>query len=109
MFKLGQKLWFVGIGKNPRQFEVEVTKVGRLWATLDDGRYRCDTNGRVDGGEYQSPGHCYVSREAYDLERTRSVAWWKFKRMVADLPEMPSWMALDELAQMAASLGKDGA
>jgi hypothetical protein len=110
MYSVGQKLWFVGSKINPRQYEIEVTKVGRLWATLgDDGRYRCDASGQVDGGHYASPGRCYVSREAYELEQARSAAWLKFKRMVADLPEMPCWMTLDALAQMSASFGDNKA
>ena len=103
MFEVGQKLWFVWserrIGE-PR--EVTVEKVGRVWATLDNHR-RCDATGKVDGGQYQSPGHCYVSREVYELEQSRLNAWWKFKRGL-EHKQMPESLTIEALAQIATSL-----
>ena len=103
MFEVGQKLWFVRNRKRsdgPR--EVTVEKAGRVWATLSN-RLRCDATGKVDGGNYQSPGHCYVNREAYELEQARLSAWWKFKRGL-EHKQMPETLTIEALAQIAASL-----
>ena len=103
MFEVGQKLWFVRSEKRsgePR--EVTVEKAGRVWATLSNG-LRCDATGKVDGGQYQSPGHCYESRETYDMEQARLNAWWKFKRGF-EHKQMPEALTIEALAQIAASL-----
>ena len=99
MFKVGQKLWFVRSERRsgePR--EVTVEKIGRVWTTLSNG-LRCDASGKVDGGKYQSPGHCYASREVYELEQAR----WKFKRNL-EHKRMPESLTIEALAQIAASL-----
>lgn len=103
MFEVGQKLWFVRSEKRtgpPR--EVTVEKVGRVWTTLNN-HMRCDASGRVDGGEYASPGRCYASREVYELEQARLEAWWKFKRAL-ERKQMPESLTMEALAQIAASL-----
>ena len=103
MFKVGQKLWFVRSERRsgePR--EVTVEKVGRVWTTLSNG-LRCDASGKVDGGKYLSPGHCYASREVYELEQARLAAWWKFKRGLEG-KQMPESLTIESLAQIAASL-----
>lgn len=103
MFKVGQKLWFVRSERRsgePR--EVTVEKIGRVWTTLSNG-LRCDASGKVDGGKYQSPGHCYASREVYELEQARLAAWWKFKRNL-EHKRMPESLTIEALAQIAASL-----
>lgn len=103
MFKVGQKLWFVPSQTrtgSPR--EVTVEKVGRVWATLDNDR-RCDASGRVDGGQYQSPGHCYESRELYELQRSRLTAWRRFKYGLEG-KKMPDALTIEALAQISVSL-----
>lgn len=102
MFEVGQKLWFVSSHTRGKEYEVTVSKVGRVWAHLGN-RFRCDASGRVDGGNYSSPGHCYVSREAYELEKARLEAWLKFKRDL-EHKQMPESLTIDDLAQIAASL-----
>ena len=103
MFEVGQKLWFVRSEKRsgePR--EVTVEKVGRVWATLSN-HLRCDATGKVDGGSYQSPGHCYVNRGAYELEQARLIAWRKFTCGL-EYKQMPETLTIEALAQIAASL-----
>lgn len=77
---VGQKLWYVP--RDSREVsqsrEVTVTKIGRKWAEIDMGwrGSRIDLEDwRVDGGQYSSPGSCYVSRQAWDDERQRQRAW----------------------------------
>lgn len=103
MFKVGQKLWFVRNEKRSgAPMEVTVQSVGRKWFQLDF-RLRCDASGLVDGGQYQSPGHCYISKEAYELECARLEVWWKFKRSLEYKP-MPDSLTIEELAQISATL-----
>ncbi len=104
MFKAGQKLWFVHTEKrsgNP--YEVTVEKAGRIWATLDN-HLRCDASGMVDGGKYQSPGHCYQSREVYELKKAREKAWLKFK-LNLERKKMPDALTLEALAEISSKLG----
>lgn len=67
MYTEGQTLWLVPSryrhSGEPR--EVTITKVGRKWLTLNNG-YRAAVDGlALDGGEYSSPGVCYLTREAW--------------------------------------------
>lgn len=102
MFKVGQKLWFVSSHRHQQDYEATVLKVGRVWAHLDY-RLRCDSSGKVDGGAYSSPGHCYVSREAYQLKKTRQEAWDKF-RTALERKQMPESLTIEALGQISASL-----
>ena len=75
---VGQTLWYVptawGGGQRPG-CEVTVTKIGTRWATLDwPGRIDKRT-WRADGGEYSSPGRCYLSREHHDAHQRTEKVW----------------------------------
>jgi len=102
MFEVGQKLWFVSSQNRVQESEVTVSKVGRVWAHLDNG-YRCDHFGEVDGGVYSSPGRCYVNQEAYQLAQDRKNAWAKFKRDL-EYKHMPESLTIETLAQISATL-----
>ncbi len=75
--EVGQKLWFVGYRGNARQ--VTVTRIGRIWVTLEypaHKPYRINpVNLEVDGGDYASPGQCYLSREVYENEKAVLRNW----------------------------------
>jgi hypothetical protein len=76
----GQKLWFVSSqrhGGEPR--EVTVGKIGRKWATISSGADRIDRETLVaDGGQYISPGRCYLSQQAYEDAKRLSDDWRAF-------------------------------
>jgi hypothetical protein len=76
--KVGQILWFVPnrnyLGK-PRH--VEVTKIGSKWATLENGERIGINDLCVDGHGYGSPGRCYLSQQAYEIERETRAMWFK--------------------------------
>lgn len=56
--------------------EVTVEKVGRKWAIIANGRYRIDIKTlRADGGNYCSPGTCYLGKDAFLEERETNEAW----------------------------------
>ena len=75
----GQKLWWVSQrGRDNVQCEVAVVKVGRKWAQLNNW-CRIDVGTLVaDGGEYQSPGCCYLSQSAYEDAVELTKAWADF-------------------------------
>lgn len=76
--KVGQQLWFVPRERRSSQPKfVTVTKVGRDWAYVSGHRH----NSRVslvsldiDGGEYASPGRCYLNREEYEQQVAATTA-----------------------------------
>lgn len=79
---VGQELWLVPDRGMARA--VKVVKVGRKWAELDN-RDRVDMNTmKLDGGEYASPGQCYLSREVHDREVELRIAWAYFSGLVCD-------------------------
>lgn len=56
-----------------------VNKVGRKWAAIDM-HMRIDINTlAADGGNYSSPGQCYLSKEAYEAEVLLNETWDRFK------------------------------
>jgi hypothetical protein len=66
--KAGDKLYFLSHQKYRASEEVTVLKAGRKWATLDNDT-RIDLEDWVaDGGDYSSPGRCYLSKQEYDDE-----------------------------------------
>ena len=86
---VGQKLWFVPSDRRGNHSEVTVEKIGRKWATLDC-RYRIDlVSLRADGGEYSSPGACYLNEQVYLEERMLLSAWNAFKRRIEHIYQPP--------------------
>lgn len=72
----------------PQQSEVAVTKVGRKYADLNSGdRLILDTM-TIDGGQYTSPGKCYLSKDVYDASEGATLAWRNLKNSMGgwDVP-----------------------
>lgn len=86
----GQKLWWVySSNRRGQPREVTVTKVGRKWAQLDNN-CRIDIETLLaDGGDYMSPGCCYLSKDIYDSGVALQKAWSEMKRDIqyASTPE----------------------
>ena len=61
---VGQKLYFVSNVRYKKNAVVEIVKIGRKYAYLDNGD-RIDDRLRVDGNGYNSPGKCYLSKRQY--------------------------------------------
>lgn len=72
----GQKLWFVPSQRGYSQREVEIVKVGRVYAEIDNNRRIFISDLTVDGRGYSSPGTCYLSREEYEKESALQEAWF---------------------------------
>lgn len=80
---VGQKLWYVPSDKRGQPHAVTVLKVGRKWADLDYARRRISIKTlRADGGQYSSPGRCYLSQAEYEAEVALDKAWTKFRDLV---------------------------
>lgn len=79
----GQKLWFVYSDRRQGQGrEVTVEKIGRKWATLTDGDRVSIESLDMDGGQYSSPGRCYLSREEWARSEEVRLAWVRFSDSV---------------------------
>lgn len=68
-FKVGDELFCVehlhyGYGE-VRCSQCKVTKVGRKWIYLDNDHRMDKETMRLDGGDFNSPGRCYLSESDY--------------------------------------------
>lgn len=98
--QVGQKLWYVSI-RHGESHEAVVTKVGRKWATIGEG-WRAQlidlVTMQADGKGYSSPGRCYLSREAHEMERARSDTWSRFVNVVK-YKNCPAGVTTDDIKQ----------
>lgn len=87
---VGQKLWFVperNYHGAPR--EVTVEKIGRVWATVNNAPRVSLNTLMVDGGGYDSPGRCHLSRDVWEAERKRQIAWSPLRRKIMEQYDAP--------------------
>lgn len=103
--KVGQKLWFVGARGFRNEYEVEIINVGRVYASISRaGRIFLDTL-LVDGGGYSSPGRCYLSRDAWDAEKSRDLAWANIRSAISQQHSTPKDFDPIKLAEISKLLG----
>ena len=108
MLEVGQKLWWVSRSDHSHRKdgrEVIVTKIGHKWATLENG-HRIDLKTMIaNGGNYSSPGRCYLSHEDYDrLSRARD-AWREFAQCL--IRPCPDDMTSERILEARKLLGLD--
>lgn len=102
---VGQTLWLVPASRWGKPHAVTVTKVGRKWAELGDRETRVNAETLYqDGGQYMSPGRCYVSQDAYEAERNADAAWNALKQAIQYIGRPPS-VAAHHIAHAAQLLG----
>ena len=105
--QVGQKLFYVPYEANRRTqsspYEVEVTKVGRKWATVKNPEnewevFRIDIETMcADGKQFTSPGTCYFSRELW-VEATESLHYWNlFRNEVNGRMRPPKQLSLQDI------------
>ena len=96
MLKVGQKLWYVP--SRGASYEVEVTKVGRKWATVGEG-FRPE---RIDletwYADGSSPGRCYLNQETYLQELELSKVWGRLQEAIR-YGTRPDGVTLDDIKQ----------
>lgn len=98
--QIGQTLYFVPRHLRDRRSEnVTVEKIGRKWATLSN-RHRIDIETLVvDGGEYSSPGRCYLSKDEYEAESALQSTWNSFKREIERQSRIPGGVTVERIAE----------
>lgn len=88
---VGQELWFVPGHRGGHSHYVTVQKIGRKWAEVGK-RLRIDLETLIaDGGDFMSPGTCYLSKEEHEQAVERSARWTRIQRFVRDQYGRPEW------------------
>jgi hypothetical protein len=108
MLTVGQELWFVPHPDRARgtPHAVTVTKVGRKWAEIDNGKWRISVATlAVDGAGYNAPARCYVSREAYEAEQERQALWRALWRHLEHKYVAPDDLCIEQIKVAAMALG----
>ena len=94
-------------------------KIGRKWATLappgqetdDWGYLRCRVDLETliaDGGDYQSPGQCWRTKEEYDLHYKAGRLWDDIRRFFGITYSVPAHLEVDDLEHILNTLkGED--
>lgn len=96
--EIGQQLYYVSNNRNDRAQYVTVEKIGRKWIQLSNS-HRVDKDTLIaDGGNYNSPGRCYLDAEIYMKEQSRVVAWSDFKRNIHSF-RLHESVTLDDILQ----------
>ena len=101
---VGQELWYVRSDnrRNHPNHAVTVTKIGRKWAYIalpsghEYGRIDIES-GAADAGNYESPGHCYLSEEDYLAAVALSEAWKVLQRTIQQRFRPPSGLNLADI------------
>src|SRR6266550_2190989 len=107
MLQVGQVLYYVPAERRfGKPYDVKVTKIGRNWAELEGGQGRVDVKTLwLDGGQYASPGRCWLSREAYELHVLRQTVWRKLRLRLTNEFTVPEGVTVEQIEQAAALLG----
>jgi len=108
LLKAGDKLYFLAHSKYRSSEDVTVLKAGRKWATLDN-QTRIDLSDWIaDGGEYVSPGRCYLSKQEYDDECELLDKWEAFVKKInrSDPPDGMTVGKITELTEVVFGKGK---
>lgn len=106
MLAIGQELWFVPHDAHDvrRSCIVRVNKIGRRWATLDN-RGRVDLETLIaDGGNFISPGRCWLSEGHWQAEQRRRAAWRELFDFIYRCHRPPDHLSEDAIQQILASL-----
>ena len=104
-FTVGQVLWFPGSRWDGVAREVHVTKVGRVWLTLDgphNGSRAGMNTMELDGWPTR---RLYLSREHWAAEQRANIAWDTLRRNMQF--RIPQWMLAETVMQAATLLGLD--
>lgn len=108
--QVGQQLWFVyNDSRRGSSRYVGVQSIGREWAAISSfggkGRINLQTL-RVDGGDYSSPGTCYVSEDAYEARVRLSAEWRVLRSELERSYAPPPDMTFEKIAQIREIIGK---
>ena len=102
-YTVGQQLWY-----QPTQYGsarlVTITKIGRKWLTVGLGLHVDKETLSADGGEYMSPGQCYLSEADYHAKVNLDHQW---AQLLRDIPRYtrPAHITIDQIKQVRCVLG----
>ena len=102
-------------GRGPNQFcDVKVTKIGRKWATFEQvgyegrahmgGRFNI-SNGRLDGGDFSSPGRVFNDEAHFHNRQREKKLWEEFKDRLRHQFSVPDGVGEIEILKAADALG----
>lgn len=106
MFTIGQTLWIYFTEtwrQNPELKPYVVTKIGHKWLTVSQEGYPLITERvaisdmHLDGGQYNSPGRAYLSKEVYVVEQVLNATWDKLHKYVRDNYRVPDNVSLAQI------------
>lgn len=93
--EVGQSLYFVP-NRGQRRF-ITIESVGRKWAVIDS-RLRINKDTLIaDGGQYSSPGRCYLNEEAYRAKLQLDGAWSEFRQSIDRQYQPPAGMTIEKI------------
>lgn len=93
-------------GAPDRRRDMRVTKVGRVWATLESGDRFDIASGRLDGKGYASPGRVWESSDEYLRERLLKWAWGQLLDRAASFRHHPPGLvSFNTLRRVSVELG----
>jgi hypothetical protein len=99
---VGQELWRVAQYRNSDCRTVKVTKIGRKWATLDNGERVNKQTLYIDGGN----GAVWPSKEAHARHVELQAAWSRFQKLAANSYRVPTDVCINQIENAARSLFK---
>lgn len=104
--KVGDKLWYRAYDARSDAArlgrEVTVNWIGRKWAAIDHGERVDIKSMAVDGGQYSSPGRCYLSEAHYIAETARACTWHRLAQAVyrGRVPDHVTEAAINKAAEL---------
>ena len=104
---VGQRLLYVPAQNRGPPREVTVTRVGRKWFEANGVYSRISIETLwVDGGQYGSPGRCWLSAESYEAEKSRQAAWSEFKSLMDRHYAAPADVSISQIENARRALFK---
>ena len=107
-FEVGQVVFVVRNDNRRSTYNATVTKVGRKWVYINEHQRFDPQTKLIDGGNYQSPGRVYLSRDEYDETVTRANAWRDLRSEVQYLYSAPNHLTTERIQAILAEI-KGGA
>lgn len=88
-------------------YETKVTKIGRKWVTLDNGHRINPATLWADGGQYSSPGRCWLSHKDREAYLARAEAWRRLSVYVHGHLSPPENVTADNIELAGTMIGID--
>ena len=99
-FKVGQEVIIAWEQNKVCLDTVTISKVGRKWVEVLDGRYRFEPpNLWLYSGSGVSRGRVWLSRAEYEEAVARRIAWFEF-RGLANQIAIPSHLTIEQIQVM---------